>query len=63
MDELKELSNDIREFLVDNISKTGGHLASNLGIVELLLRCITCSIRLQINLYGMLDISLMCIKY
>lgn len=25
----------IREFLLDNISKTGGHLASNLGVVEL----------------------------
>ena len=26
---------EIREFLVDSVSKTGGHLASNLGIVEL----------------------------
>ncbi len=33
--ELIELSKDIREFLIDNISKTGGHLASNLGAVEL----------------------------
>ena len=33
--ELPDLCNDIRNFLVDNISKTGGHLASNLGIVEL----------------------------
>ncbi len=32
---LNELSNDIRNFLIDNISKTGGHLASNLGVVEL----------------------------
>ncbi len=29
------LCENIREFLVDHISKTGGHLASNLGIVEL----------------------------
>lgn len=29
------LSEQIREFLIDNISKTGGHLASNLGVVEL----------------------------
>ena len=29
------LCQEIREFLVDNISKTGGHLASNLGVVEL----------------------------
>lgn len=35
--ELKELSKELREFLVDKTSKTGGHLASNLGIVELTL--------------------------
>lgn len=29
------LAKGIREFLLENISKTGGHLASNLGIVEL----------------------------
>lgn len=33
--EAELLSAQIREFLVDNISKTGGHLASNLGVVEL----------------------------
>ncbi|MCL2096913.1 MAG: 1-deoxy-D-xylulose-5-phosphate synthase [Oscillospiraceae bacterium] len=32
--ELKELSGEIREFLLWNISRTGGHLGSNLGIVE-----------------------------
>ena len=31
----EELCREIRCFLVENISKTGGHLASNLGIVEL----------------------------
>ncbi len=29
------LCREIREFLVDSLSKTGGHLASNLGVVEL----------------------------
>ncbi|MBQ3134357.1 MAG: 1-deoxy-D-xylulose-5-phosphate synthase [Oscillospiraceae bacterium] len=29
------LCQEIREYLVDSVSKTGGHLASNLGIVEL----------------------------
>lgn len=29
------LSREIREFLIENVSKTGGHLASNLGVVEL----------------------------
>lgn len=33
--DLPELANEIREFLVDTISKTGGHLAPNLGVVEL----------------------------
>lgn len=33
----KVLSNEIREFLIDSVSKTGGHLASNLGVVELTL--------------------------
>lgn len=36
-DELNELASEIRELLVKNISKTGGHLASNLGVVELTL--------------------------
>ena len=31
----QELCVQIRQFLIDNISKTGGHLASNLGVVEL----------------------------
>ncbi len=29
------LSNEIREFLINKLSKTGGHIASNLGVVEL----------------------------
>ena len=33
--ELAGLAEEIRTFLVEKISKTGGHLASNLGVVEL----------------------------
>ena len=33
--ELTELAGQIRQFLIENISKTGGHIASNLGVVEL----------------------------
>lgn len=33
--EYNQLAKEIRSFLVENISKTGGHLASNLGVVEL----------------------------
>ena len=32
---LSVLSSEIRDFLIDSVSKTGGHLASNLGVVEL----------------------------
>ena len=35
IEELDTLADNIRAFLVDQISKTGGHLASNMGIVEL----------------------------
>ena len=34
-EELKTLASDIREFLLETVSMTGGHLSSNLGIVEL----------------------------
>ncbi|MFM8753065.1 MAG: 1-deoxy-D-xylulose-5-phosphate synthase [Actinomycetota bacterium] len=33
--ELDELSDEIRSFLIEKVSKTGGHLGPNLGIVEL----------------------------
>ena len=35
VEDLEELSDEIREFLIDKVSKTGGHFASNMGIVEL----------------------------
>lgn len=31
----EQLASEIRQFLIDNISQTGGHLSSNLGVVEL----------------------------
>ncbi len=33
--ELPNLASDIRAFLIENVAKTGGHLAPNLGVVEL----------------------------
>ena len=33
--ELEILSEDIRKFIIDNVSITGGHLSSNLGVVDL----------------------------
>jgi 1-deoxy-D-xylulose-5-phosphate synthase len=37
IDELLELSNEIRAEVISTVSKSGGHLASNLGVVELTL--------------------------
>ncbi|MEW6006835.1 MAG: 1-deoxy-D-xylulose-5-phosphate synthase, partial [bacterium] len=37
LDELKELAEEIRELIIETVSKTGGHLASSLGVVELTL--------------------------
>ena len=34
-DEIDVLATEIRQFLIEHVSKTGGHLASNLGVVEL----------------------------
>ncbi|MDP8240732.1 MAG: 1-deoxy-D-xylulose-5-phosphate synthase [Candidatus Hatepunaea meridiana] len=34
-DELEELTGEMRHFLIDVVSRTGGHLGSNLGVVEL----------------------------
>ncbi len=33
--ELRKIASDIREFIIEKVSKKGGHLASNLGTVEL----------------------------
>ena len=35
--QLEELAREIRQFLVDSVSRTGGHLGPNLGVVELTL--------------------------
>lgn len=37
LSDFPQLAAEIREFLVNSVSKTGGHLASNLGVVELTL--------------------------
>lgn len=43
--ELERLPREIRHFLIQNISNTGGHLASNLGVVEL-----TMALHMSLNL-------------
>ena len=34
-EELPALADELRQYIVDSVSKTGGHLSSNLGTVEL----------------------------
>ena len=36
-DELTQLATEIRTFIVETVTATGGHLGSNLGVVELTL--------------------------
>ena len=33
--QLNQLASELREFVIDSVSQTGGHLSSNLGTVEL----------------------------
>lgn len=33
--ELEILAEDLREFLIESVSNTGGHFASNLGVIDL----------------------------
>ena len=42
---LNSLASEIREFLIDKVSKTGGHLGANLGVVEL-----TMALHLELDL-------------
>lgn len=41
-EEMSRLAEQIRAFLIESVSKTGGHLASNLGVVELTLMLHRC---------------------
>ncbi|MCE2970369.1 MAG: 1-deoxy-D-xylulose-5-phosphate synthase, partial [Burkholderiales bacterium] len=34
-DQLKQLADELRQFVLESVSRTGGHLSSNLGTVEL----------------------------
>ena len=35
--QMKDLADEVRRFIITSVGKTGGHLASNLGVVELTL--------------------------
>ena len=46
------LCTEIRNILISTVSKTGGHLSSNLGVVELTVLCTEILIPLMIKSYG-----------
>lgn len=62
-EELECLAGEIREFLVEKVSKTGGHLASNLGVVELTMALHLICDRQRIRLSGTLDTSPIHLNY
>ncbi len=35
LEQKKQLAKEVREEIIETVSNTGGHLASNLGVVEL----------------------------
>src|SRR5438874_461067 len=37
IDELKQVADELRQAIIDNLSRTGGHFASNLGAVDMIL--------------------------
>ena len=56
--QVEKLCAEIRHFMLENISKTGGHLASNLGTVELTVaRCTVCWKRPRTKSFLMWGIS------
>ena len=62
IDELNELAYEIRQFIIQSVSKTGGHLSSNLGIVELTIALHYVFNSPKDKIFLMLDIKAMFIK-
>ena len=58
-----QLADEIRQFLIESVSQTGGHLASNLGVVELTLALHNVLDLHRIRSYGMWDIRHIPIKF
>ena len=62
LSELKTLSNEVREELIDAVSVTGGHLGAGLGVVELSI-ALHYVFAQMINWFGMWDINPTHIKF
>ena len=63
LDQLNELCDEIRNKIINTVSKNGGHLASNLGVVELTVLSITFLICLRIKSSGTWVINAIRIKF
>jgi len=63
IEELERLSAEIREEIINVVSTNGGHLASNLGVVELTIAITMYLMHPMIRSSGMLDINHMPISY
>ena len=61
-EECKQLCEELRAFLLDSVSETGGHLASNLGAVELTVAIHRVFDTAKDRLFLMWAISAMCIR-
>jgi len=56
-EDLIELSAEIRALLIEKVSKTGGHLGPNLGVVELTVQFTEFLNLLKMSLFLILDIN------
>jgi 1-deoxy-D-xylulose-5-phosphate synthase len=63
LEELERLCEEIRKEIIFTVSKNGGHLASNLGVVELTLALHYVFDLPGINWYGMWDIKVIPINF
>ena len=62
-EELNILAQEIRDAVINRVSKIGGHFGPNLGIVEATIAMHYVLIHLQIRLYMMFLINLILTKY
>ena len=60
--DLKSLSDELRQETIQSVSKTGGHLGAGLGVVELTVALHNVLTPQMINLYGMLVIKVIPIR-
>jgi deoxyxylulose-5-phosphate synthase len=61
--QLVQLCEELRHFIIDNVSVYGGHFGASLGEWSLQLPCIMFSIHPTINWFGMWGTKLMVIKF